>query len=108
MGFFPMQGHRPAENFFHPARAQPAPEVQQVARGNRKPPLEPIHARKILVVRILDPYPGQALIAMPIHLFEQQQTHHQPDRVGRAAGLGIQLGELALQEAPGQAISQLY
>ena len=43
-GLFPMQGHRPAENLLHSRRAQPPSEVREVTRGDRKPPLEGVHA----------------------------------------------------------------
>ena len=60
----------------------PLPEVDQIARITGQLPLKITHPAKLLPIGIFHPPLHHILIALVIHLLEQEQPHHQPHWLG--------------------------
>lgn len=85
LGSLAVQPHRDLENLLDTLFSDPPAEVSQVGRVTRKAPLKDPLSAKSLAVRVLDPDLDHPFIAQVFHLPEDEQTHHEPDGLGRSA-----------------------
>ena len=72
-------------------------------RRTIEPQLVPEHrfAAEELEVRVLDPAGAQGLVAQRMHVLQDQEPGHQPDRQRRMAGAGlVDPAELPIEETP--------
>jgi predicted lipid carrier protein YhbT len=63
--------------------ADPLPEVDQIARIAGQFPLKVAHPAELLPIGIFHPTLHHILVALVMHLLEQEQPDHQSHRLGR-------------------------
>jgi len=69
--------------------------------------LENLLAAELLIVRVLDPPCVQLLVRQGMHMLEDQQTRHQPDRQRRVAvGRSVDFAQPAIEKPPIDLLSQ--
>jgi hypothetical protein len=82
------------------------PEIHQVTRIARRPPLEILKPAQKLPVRVLHPASKHRLIPEIEHLLEQQQRDHQPHRLGRTPLRTVKLRKRLLETRPGHPLRE--
>ena len=80
--------------------ADALPEINQVTRVARQPPLEVLEPAQKLPVRVLHPARHHGLIAGIEHLLEQEQRNHHPHRLGRTPLPAVKPRERLLETRP--------
>lgn len=101
-----MHGDADGENPFYPFDPNPVAEMHQVAGVTRELPLEFPLPAEVLVVRVFHPFFHHPLIAEVVHLLQDQQSDHEPERHARLARVAVKGGELLLEGIPGNLICQ--